>query len=445
MNKKMVQSCFLILLGFCFLMQLALVAAAETNQEFYSNAQALEKSGDLVQAVQIMQQLIGSEPQNDLYLAYASHVERLAGDYKNGLEHAQAAVKINPNVPWYYVSIALNAYGKGDIYLTKEFGKKVVELGSAAVGEGNYDNVSGVLKNLEGRKFVITWTLDPAKGYKKNGQSFFPLPSTDLPYQTAKYSITGAADVLLPPTIRIPYKEAKYSVPGVKNLNQVDLDGNTVAYVTPIKGKNIILTATVETRAFSYRDQLESYSMDTIDEDLPVDAQIYLGKSEGIDPNSAVIQEIVAGIKQPSKVDTIKNILSWLKKNITYKVVDYKNVDDIVQRGYGECGGYSALFTALARGVGVPARVVWGMVEENDPKMRFAPAGHLKGHAWAEFYLHGKGWIPVEPQAPETLGMLPTTYIKMYNYAMKDTRWTTVNFNPSNNMVLMGGDIPEYK
>ncbi|MFA7686217.1 MAG: hypothetical protein WCX95_05480, partial [Candidatus Gracilibacteria bacterium] len=111
MIKKIAISCFI---STFFCLQLIPVYAT-TNQDLYNEAMAFEKASDYTTAVETMAELLKLEPKNDVYLAYASHVERLAGDFKKGLEHSLAAIKINSKVGWYYVSAVLNAYGEGDI------------------------------------------------------------------------------------------------------------------------------------------------------------------------------------------------------------------------------------------------------------------------------------------------------------------------------------------
>ena len=57
----------------------------------------------------------------------------------------------------------------------------------------------------------------------------------------------------------------------------------------------------------------------------------------------------------------------------------------------GNCTDFHSLFMSLARSKGIPARFVIGFpVPENGGKA----AGY---HCWAEFYVDGKGWIPVDP------------------------------------------------
>ncbi len=59
----------------------------------------------------------------------------------------------------------------------------------------------------------------------------------------------------------------------------------------------------------------------------------------------------------------------------------------ILENGNGECGDYSALFIALSRAKGIPARPVVGY---------WAITGNNQTHVWAEFFLEGIGWIPVD-------------------------------------------------
>jgi transglutaminase-like putative cysteine protease len=56
----------------------------------------------------------------------------------------------------------------------------------------------------------------------------------------------------------------------------------------------------------------------------------------------------------------------------------------------GNCTDFHSLFISLARAKGIPARFVIGFPLT-------AADGNVKGyHCWAEFYIKGKGWIPVD-------------------------------------------------
>ncbi|MCE1246819.1 MAG: hypothetical protein LWY06_09255 [Firmicutes bacterium] len=391
---------------------------ADSAQDIYNRVASLEKSGDYAEAAKLAKDMIKAGPGNDFYLAYASHVERMALEFDSGEKHALEAIGINPNVPWYYASAAFNAYGNGDFATAAKFCRKVIEYGPEQAGQGNIDTAKAILKNTANHEYEIHWKLDPSKGAQNNGICYFPLPTDKLPYQKVSFKITGAA-----------------------RLNIVKPDGNDIALFKPVKGKPVEMTVSASTKAYSFKPLMAKY---TESDEIPDDVRVYLGKSEGINPDSPVLKKIAGDLKGRNKIETVKNILLWLKKNIRYQIEDFKEVEEIIDRGYGECGCWSALFTALCRSAGIPARGVWGVIEDPTPDRKFAPEGHLKGHAWAEFYLPGIGWIPVEPQSPETLGQLPSSYVRMYQYDIKSRHWSIENFRASDNMVVMGGDTPEF-
>jgi transglutaminase-like putative cysteine protease len=63
----------------------------------------------------------------------------------------------------------------------------------------------------------------------------------------------------------------------------------------------------------------------------------------------------------------------------------------------GYCEQFAGAFAAMARSVGLPARVAVGFTPgEPGADGRFVVRG-ANGHAWPEVYLEGYGWVPFEP------------------------------------------------
>ena len=148
-------------------------------------------------------------------------------------------------------------------------------------------------------------------------------------------------------------------------------------------------------------------------------------------------------------MDTVRSILAWMKKNVEYKLdkpktldeLDFKSVDEIVERGHAECRGYAMLFVGLCRAAGVPCRPVWGLA-------RVAPGqdrqfGDIASHNWADLYVSGVGWVPVDPQHPETLGFLPTNDIRIFMDAKKSKSSTETL--PVFNLASMNGDKLKFE
>lgn len=61
--------------------------------------------------------------------------------------------------------------------------------------------------------------------------------------------------------------------------------------------------------------------------------------------------------------------------------------------GGGKCADISSVYVAIARAAGVPARDVFGLRLAHPHKGDITSAFHC----WAEFYLPGTGWVPVDP------------------------------------------------
>lgn len=58
----------------------------------------------------------------------------------------------------------------------------------------------------------------------------------------------------------------------------------------------------------------------------------------------------------------------------------------------GNCTDFHAIFIGYCRAVGIPARFAIGFSLPTD-----RPAGQVSGyHCWAEFYLKGVGWVPID-------------------------------------------------
>lgn len=65
----------------------------------------------------------------------------------------------------------------------------------------------------------------------------------------------------------------------------------------------------------------------------------------------------------------------------------------LLQKPGGKCTDISSVYIALARASGVPAREVFGV------RLGKKPEEDITGyqHCWAEFYLPGYGWVPIDP------------------------------------------------
>jgi hypothetical protein len=125
------------------------------------------------------------------------------------------------------------------------------------------------------------------------------------------------------------------------------------------------------------------------------EAELYIRPSEGLvrisDRVSALAARLAAG--QADAESRVRRIWAFLLDEMTYGVVHYDQLDGarpldlVLKQGWYDCELGSALFVALCRACGTPARVVKGYILQPE-----APALH----AWAEAWIEGQGWLPVD-------------------------------------------------
>lgn len=84
--------------------------------------------------------------------------------------------------------------------------------------------------------------------------------------------------------------------------------------------------------------------------------------------------------------------------------------------GGGKCADISAVFVTIARAAGVPARDVYGL-RLGSPTNGDITSGF---HCWAEFYLPGTGWVPVDPA--DVRKMMLVHDLKLGDKAAEDWR-----------------------
>ncbi len=131
----------------------------------------------------------------------------------------------------------------------------------------------------------------------------------------------------------------------------------------------------------------------------------------------AKAREITSGMSTP--LDKARAIFAFVQQYMNYGSGN-KGALYALRTAQGVCEDYSALFTALCRAAGVPARLVTGQV--------FNSSGQLEKHGWAEFYLASHGWVPVEPTVISQhvpwhyFGAIPSSY-RHFPFSLQNNSW----------------------
>jgi transglutaminase-like putative cysteine protease len=395
---------------------LAQDSGAGDAKALLARADELAKARDYDGAADILNQVLKLMPDNDQVLFTVGEMERQAGRFSDGLKHALQAIKINPKPVVYYILVAANAHAIQDLETARTYIQKVLDKSDREISPLDRFRAQLLDDVTTPKTYTIHWELDPRRGLAANGTYAVALPRGDLPGQKVTYELQGA-----------------------RSQRLVKTEANQVLYVTPQGLKPFRLTTKITVEPYSHKKELARATKGPI----PAAVQSYLGPCESINPRSPTLTKIVSELKAKDRVETVRNILKWMKKNVEYKtetnnigVLDFKNVEEIVKRGHAECRGYSMLFTALCRAAGVPARPVWGVIRI--PPTPNQPKGNFASHNWAEVYFPGSGWIPVDPQKPETLGWLPSNIIRIFMDVRRSA--TTLEAVPSRNLVSMNGE-----
>jgi hypothetical protein len=175
------------------------------------------------------------------------------------------------------------------------------------------------------------------------------------------------------------------AVGGQAGLRQVAPEAGQIVLTTPALGKGQKVSCAAIYKLTLHKEY-QGYKRDQFPakQNVPLgEVGRQLGESPGIQMRDKIVRELaeqIAGqIEHPW--DKAAAFHAWGWKHIRPRIGSFTSAVAAIKDRVGDCEEYAAVFVALCRNVGIPARLVW------------AP-----NHNWAEFWLHdsaGKGhWIP---------------------------------------------------
>lgn len=141
--------------------------------------------------------------------------------------------------------------------------------------------------------------------------------------------------------------------------------------------------------------------------------------------------------KQRSPLEKARKIFDWVSENIKYEYPDesLRGADKTLRRRKGDCGEFARLFVALCRAIGIPARPITALWQEQNG-----------GHVWAEIYFSPYGWMPVDTTIANVFkdDNLKGARDKVRSIAGIDTEdpaWFFGNLYPKRIIVGLGANI----
>lgn len=189
--------------------------------------------------------------------------------------------------------------------------------------------------------------------------------------------------------------ENSFSKPEPKILKD-ETYGNSVAYwVVRGSEEGNILTFTqiseVSVRPHYYKKiegNIDNYRKDSIDYKLYVRSDPYFNFTD------SRVQNIARGLMGDEERvgEVAKKFYEYVRENVSYgNPIEglYSSIDSL-EKDVVDCGGYACLLGAMFRSVGIPARLVSGILAGY-------PGEHM--HAWLEFMTPEEVWIPADPSS----------------------------------------------
>lgn len=168
--------------------------------------------------------------------------------------------------------------------------------------------------------------------------------------------------------------------------------------------KETVIKITTETEIYHY-------DLETAEElNFPIqlaeeDTEKYTSATDWIESDDPTFKNADFGATDGSDIQKIKAIMRYVSQHMNIQITDYDvSALTAFQQGYGDCFEYSLVFAALCRANKLPARVIiCDVVKESAP-----------GHAIAEVFMTGYGWVPFDPVNIESGA--DTLYRSDHNY-----------------------------
>lgn len=233
------------------------------------------------------------------------------------------------------------------------------------------------LSSAKERTAEVTLQLDlKAPEESKNVRVWIPYPVSDENQSVTDVNVNG-----------------NFSKSGIYREGE---HGNIALYAewdNPLKERTLSYTFRVtrkETVKKNFPEKELPFSMD--------EYALFLGPTK-YGPTTGKVKELAEKITKGEKTKLAKSraIYDWIVNNMhrdpNIKGCGYGEVEKLLVSLGGKCGDIHSVYVALARSVGVPSREIFGI------RMPKGKEGDMtkNQHCWAEFYLPGYGWVPVDP------------------------------------------------
>lgn len=171
--------------------------------------------------------------------------------------------------------------------------------------------------------------------------------------------------------------------------------------------------ALMEVRGIKYR--LTPRDVENIPALSPELSQKYLVDDDDLAMDSSTIRTAAREAigTETNLLRKILRIRNYVYDRLSYSIKPHIDTPDVaLNRGTGSCGEYVGVLLALARLNGIACRTVGRYKCPQDPDQRGLPLQPDFNHVWLEFYVPGRGWLPMESNVDDVVegGPYPTRF-----------------------------------
>ena len=158
---------------------------------------------------------------------------------------------------------------------------------------------------------------------------------------------------------------------------------------------------------FEFEGKELSFQLPTVaplDEYFPDSVEIYRLSTDAIQSDHPAIKAVADSLQKLGFVYTMESNYEYVGNLASTGANALTDALTALKRQRASCNGKSRLFVALCRAQGIPARVVGGIILEQNEKRT--------SHLWAEVYYRGN-WIPFDV-LNDHFASLPANYLELY-------------------------------
>ena len=239
-------------------------------------------------------------------------------------------------------------------------------------------SISNSGKNLSAREFRFSYELTVSSIPSNSGQIiiWMPVPESNDYQKISDLKISS-------PYPYTTYQESEYG----NRILKIEAKGKVPETLL------VSLEFKVRREAYSAFRRPARANQETADENL----RRFLAPDLLVPITGPIKEEADKVVKQyMTSLQKARAVYEYVSSKLTYdkKGTGWGRGDAVYacQALAGNCTDFHSLFIGMARASGIPARFVMGF-----PVQEEKTSGEITGyHCWAEFYLEGKGWIPVD-------------------------------------------------